>query len=243
MLEHLTASQYVAMGVTVLVGACFQGIAGIGFSIVAAPVCALLFPELVPGPLLLLGLPLSTMGWWREGRDVLWDIGVVALVGRLAGAALAAALLLCLPARMIGVVFALCVLAAVACSGAGWRLSASRRNVALAGIASGVMSTVTSAGGPPFAIVMQQLPPAALRATLSCIFTIGTVISLAALYGLGSLGTSGLGLAALLLPWLLAGFAISTRLMRRISHAGIRQVLLALAAFSAIGVLVQAWIG
>ena len=82
---------------------------------------------------------------------------VVALVGRLAGAALAAALLLCLSARMIGVVFALCVLAAVACSGAGWRLSASRRNVALAGIASGVMSTVTSAGGPPFAIVMQQL--------------------------------------------------------------------------------------
>lgn len=239
-MTELSLGAYAGMGAVVLLGACFQGVAGIGFSIICAPICALLFPALVPGPLLLLGLPLSMLTWAREAPANDWAMSAFAIGGRLLGTVLAGVLLLALSPRMLGVLFALCILAAVALSAAGWRVVATRGSLAAAGVASGVMGTVTSAGGPPFAIVMQHMAPPALRATLSCIFTVGTVLSLAALAMLDKLDLAAMGLALLLMPWLLAGFAVSGRLARHVPPRRMRHVLLGFAALSALGVLAEA---
>ena len=52
--QHLSWALYLGMGAMVLVGACLQGVSGLGFAMFCAPIGALLFPELVPGPLLAL---------------------------------------------------------------------------------------------------------------------------------------------------------------------------------------------
>ncbi|MFM1856343.1 MAG: hypothetical protein RLZ83_1652 [Pseudomonadota bacterium] len=240
MVSELTPATYAAMGATVMLAACFQGAAGIGFSIIGAPVCALLFPQLVPGPLLLLGLPLSILSWHREAASTDWSLGMAAIAGRFAGTIVAAQCLLVLSAQVLGLLFAMCILAAVVLSASGWKVSASRTNLAVAGLAAGVMGTVTSAGGPPLAIAMQNVQPDRLRATLGCVFTVGSVFSLAALYLIGQFDIGNMLLGLALLPCLLAGFSISTRLMRHLSQAGMRRALLGLATLSALSVIVDA---
>ena len=230
---------YIGMGAMVLVGACLQGVGGLGFAMFCAPIAVLVFPELVPGPLLVLSFPLALMAALREHVHIQWAVAGAAIVGRALGTLLAAACLVWLPVATLSVLFAGLILTGVALSVMGWRVAPSTPVTALAGIASGLMGTITSSGGPPFAISMQHLAPARMRATLGCVFFAGSAISLAALAGVGQMGWPHLVLSLLLMPWMVAGFMLSGALSRHVSHAFSRRFLLAMATMAALAVLVQ----
>ncbi|EHP37594.1 hypothetical protein OR16_41954 [Cupriavidus basilensis OR16] len=234
----ITALQFGMMGALILCGACLQGVGGIGFSMVSAPVAVLFFPQ-APGPLLAMGGLVSLLGAIREFRAIAWRTAGNALAGRAAGTVVAVAAMTQLPAELLALVFALSILAAVALSLLGWRVRASGLNMAVAGAASGFMGTVTSAGAPPFAIVMQHLPPPQLRATIGCILCAGAAFSLAMLAAAGRFGLADLWLSLSLSPMLLVGFAASNRLKNRFSAKAVRKLLLALCTAGAVGVLVK----
>lgn len=236
----LGAARYVEMGLVVLVGACLQGVGGLGFAMFCAPIAALTFPELVPAPILVLGCPLAALAAVREREAIQWGVAGFALAGRFAGAVMAAFVVQILPAALASILFALLILTGVALSVQGWQVTTTRANSAVAGVASGLMGTITSAGAPPLAIAMQHLAPAPLRATLGCIFFIGSVMSLAALASVGRAGSADLVLGLFLVPWLVVGFYASGPIARRMSRAAMRNFLLLLAAFGAVAVLVQA---
>jgi uncharacterized membrane protein YfcA len=237
----LGAGRYAAMGAMVFGGACLQGIGGLGFAMFCAPLALLLFPELVPGPLLALGCPLALLAMVREFRAIEWSTAGYALAGRAGGALLATAVLQLASPATLSVLFALLILTGVGLSLRGWRVQATPVASGTAGFASGLMGTITSAGAPPLAIAMQNLPPAPLRATLGCIFFLGSVISLAALQAAGRVSGGELLVGLLLIPWMLAGFAVSGPLSTRISARGLRSGLLTLASLSALAVLAQAF--
>ena len=236
----LGVGRYAAMGAMVMIGACLQGIGGLGFAMFCAPLALLLFPELVPGPLLALGCPLAMLAMLREFRAIEWSTAGYALAGRIGGALLATAVLRLAPASTLSVLFALLILTGVALSVRGWRVRATPVASGTAGFASGLMGTITSAGAPPLAIALQNLPPAPLRATLGCVFFVGSVISLAALHAAGRTNVGELLVGLLLTPWMVAGFAASGPLSRRLSAQNLRGVLLTLASLGALAVLVQA---
>ena len=231
---------YLGMSAMVLAGACLQGIGGLGFAMFCAPIAVLAFPQLVPGPLLLLSFPLALMAATRERSSILWGVAGAAIAGRVLGTLLAAACLVLLPASTLSVLFALLILTGVALSVMGWRVAPSTPVTAIAGVASGLMGTLTSSGGPPFAISMQNLAPASLRATLGCVFFVGSAISLVALAGVGQMGWPHLALSLVLMPWMLAGFMLSGRLSRHVSHAFSRWFLLGMATLAALAILLRA---
>jgi uncharacterized protein len=233
----LDGLRYAAMGLMVLAGACLQGVGGLGFAMFCAPVAVLAFPELVPGPLLVLGCPLALLACVREYRAIEWTTAGYTLLGRVGGAFLAALVLQVFSGAILSVLFAILILLGVALSVRGWHVHVSPLASATAGLASGLMGTITSSGGPPLAIGMQSLPPAPLRATLGIVFFLGSAISLAALAAVGRTGAQDLAIGALLLPWMAAGFALSGPLARRMSRQGVRTMLLALAAAGAVAVL------
>ena len=237
--EGMSLGHYAGMAAMVLVGACLQGVGGVGFAMFSAPIAALYYPELAPGPLLALGGPLALMSALREFDQVDWSAAGLALVGRVVGTLGAAVCLLLLPAGLLSVLFALSILAGVVLSLSGRRFDASRGNVVGAGIASGLMGTITSAGAPPFALVMQYLPPPRLRATLGCVFFVGAVFSLAMLASVGRFGRHELWLSAWLLPLMAVGFALSGPLNRRVSRRVVRGTLLGLSAFGALALLAR----
>ena len=235
----LGAAHYAGMALMVCIGACLQGIGGLGFAMFCAPLAALWFPELVPGPLIALACPLSLMAALREYPAIDWQAAGTGLAGRVVGTAGAALCLALLSAETLSLLFALLILLAVALSLRGWNVSASPRNVAIAGVASGVMGTITSAGAPPFAIAMQHLRGDRLRATLGCIFFAGSAVSLATLAVVGRMGLRELQLALWLGPWMVGGFAASGQIGRLLQHRSPRLLLLGLAAFGALGILAQ----
>ncbi|MFJ4291513.1 TSUP family transporter [Cupriavidus sp. NPDC089707] len=233
----LSVPAYLSMGALILAGACLQGVGGIGFAMLSAPLGAICFPDLVPGPLLAMGCCLSLMGALREREAIVWDIAGFALAGRALGGAAAVLTIAWLAPGPLALLFSLSILAAVALSLLGWRLLPTTRNVVVAGTLSGFMGTITSAGAPPFALVMQHMAPAPLRATMGCILSGGAVLSLAMLALAGRFGMPQLVLALALAPFLLAGFALSNRLRGRISPTAVRRLLLGLCAAGALGVL------
>lgn len=235
----LHAGRYAAMGAMVLGGACLQGVGGLGFAMFCAPVALLLFPELVPAPLLALSCPLAVLAAAREFGSISWPTVAYALLGRFGGALIAAIVVQLLSPQMLSMLFALLILAGVGLSLRGWHVAATPVSSTTAGFASGLMGTITSAGAPPLAIAMQHLPPAPLRATLGCIFFAGSVMSLGALALVGKAQADHLAIGVLLTPWMVAGFALSGPLARRLSRRGLRMFLLGLAAFGALAVLVQ----
>lgn len=240
--EGLQTGRYLAMGALVFGGACLQGVGGLGFSMFCAPVALLVFPELVPGPILALGCPLALLAGLREFRAIEWGTAGYTLVGRAVGAALATAVLQVLAGPTLSILFALLILTGVYLSVRGWEVATSPASSTAAGVASGLMGTITSAGAPPLAIAMQNLPPAPLRATLGCVFFAGSVMSLLALGAAGKTDLQQLLVGVLLLPWMVAGFVASGPLARRMSRTGVRKVLLSLATVSALAVLAQAFL-
>ncbi|RMX05896.1 sulfite exporter TauE/SafE family protein [Corticibacter populi] len=229
---------YLGMGLVIAIASCLQGIGGIGFAMFTAPIAGLFFPELVPGPLLVLGCLLSTLSAWREFASVDWKAVGIGTAGRIAGTLLAALLMVLLSPNALSVAFALMILAAVAMSLGGWKIVQDATSLGAAGVMSGIMGTVTSAGAAPFAILMQNQAPARVRATMGCIFSFGAAFSVLILVGIGRFDLHGLALAGLLLPWMLLGFAISSPIGRRLAGKA-RPLLLGLSAFSAVGILIK----
>ncbi|WP_373454162.1 sulfite exporter TauE/SafE family protein [Bordetella genomosp. 1] len=238
------AWQLLVMAGVVLAAAVAQGIGGIGFAMLAAPVAALFFPQLAPGPLLTLGGFISLLGALRERAAIDWRYVGYTLTGRCAGTLLAVYAMARFAPDLMGTLFALAILAGVAISVAGVRLPCSPRSLCGAGLASGVMGTLTSIGAPPLALVMQHETPARLRATIGIILFIGASFSLGMLNLTGHYGVPQFLLSVFLLPFLLLGFALSGRLKAVLAPRVVRRFLLAICAAGAVVVLVQArWPG
>ena len=213
-----------------------------GFAMVSAPLAVLFFPELVPGPILVLGTGLALLGLVREHSDVNWTDASALTGGRLIGSVLAAATLSVLPTTFFSTLFAILILTGVGFSLSGWRVAPTVPNMLGAGVASGLMATITSSGAPPFALVLQHMPPARMRATISAVFFIGAIFSLVMLAVVGLFGRAELWLGILLFPFMIVGFFASTPLTRMFPRGAVRHILLALSTLGAIGILVRVWL-
>lgn len=233
------AWHYAAMAAVVFGAAVAQGVGGVGFAMFAAPVAAMFFPQLAPGPLLTLGGFISLLTALRERAAIDWSAVSYALAGRAVGTLIAIYAMARFAPQALGVLFACMILAAVALSVAGLRFSATPGRVSGAGVASGIMGTMTSVGAPPIAIVLQHAAPPRLRATLGMVLFLGSIFSLAMLALAKRYTGYHVGLALSLAPFLLAGFAVSNRLRTLLPPRAVRGVLLAACAMGAVGVLVK----
>ncbi len=238
--EGLLSGHFAGMAALVFGAALMQGVGGIGVAMVSAPLAVLFFPELAPGPLLVLGGGLALLGALRDLGAVNWHSAGDLMLGRIGGTVVAGATLSILSATLFSVVFALLILIGVGVSLCGWRVPPSRPNMIAAGIASGVMGTITSSGAPPYAIVMQHVPPAQMRGTLGCVFFAGAIISLVMLALVGLFTVPQLLLGFLLFPPMILGFATSTPLNGLFSRDVLRIMVLALAGIGAAGILARA---
>jgi uncharacterized membrane protein YfcA len=223
----------------VTIGSAVQGAVGFGLAIIAAPLLALIDPELVPGPLLCAGLALTLATALREHRAL--DLSGVGwgLVGRLPGTLLGAAALGVLPRERMALAVGVIVLLGVAMRASGLRLVPNRRSVVGAGFASGFMGTVSSVGGPPIALVYQDASGPRLRATLAGYFVLGSILSLFALAWVGRFGARELGLSLALAPGALLGFWLSGPLLRIVDRGRTRGLVLGVSTLAGLAAILQ----
>lgn len=230
-----------AVAAIVAAGAALQASVGIGFAVLAAPLLLILAPELVPGPILFLGVLLAAMTMTREFRSV--DVRQLSLAvgGRIAGTAAAGAVIALLPLPVFSVVFALMILGAVGLSVARWRLLPTPGTLVAAGVLSGFMGTLTSVGSPPIGLVYQNMPGPKVRATISAFFLLGASLSLVTLGLVGRFSAAEAASSAWLVPPVLLGFAVSRFFVGRVdkSRNALRRAVLGVSAVAALVLLLK----
>ncbi|MBF0148264.1 MAG: sulfite exporter TauE/SafE family protein [Magnetococcales bacterium] len=210
----------------VAIGALIQGTIGFGIALIAAPLLLLIKPELIPGPMMFATFFLTSLTWWRERHAVHWrDIGW-AWVGRIAGTLAGTAAMVALPSQLLISTMGLLIVVAAVMSLNIRPFHPSQKVLGAAGFLSGVMGTMTSAGGPPMLLALQHVSGSRLRATLGAFFTLGIVISLASLTVIDRFGWEEAWQGMSFVPAILLGFSLSNRLLTRINKEWLRRLAL-----------------
>lgn len=224
--------------VIVFVAAIVQAGLGMGFGLMAAPLLAVLDPELVPAPALFLGFASSLLVALQQHRHIHWPEVGIASVGRLAGVAASSAVLVFFTDRnSFSILFALMIGLAVLLSAFGPRVAFTRPRLFGVAIISGLMGTITSVGAPPLALIYQNRPAQSARATLAAFFTIGCAMSLGALYLTGWASSRDFRLALLMAPAMIAGLLAGRLLQSRFDrrYRGLMLIASGLAAVLLLG--------
>lgn len=227
----------------VLVGSTLQGVVGIGLNLVAAPVVALVSPQLMPAvPLWLASVyPLGAL--LREWHAVDWRGLSWAVGGRVPGTAVGVFVVAWATDQVLGIVVGLMVLLAVALTWRAVRVPVNPGTLGTAGFIGGVAGTATSIGGPPLAIVYQHAPGPQIRASMAAFFSLGGILSLVGLGVGGQMGWHDLWVAALLSPALVAGHLLAGPLRRHLDAGYTRIAVLAICTVSALVLLVRSVAG
>ena len=225
---------FVTVAATILVASALQSSIGFGIGLLAAPIIALVDPTLIPGTLIMIATLVTVMVVLREREHIDLHGAGWALVGRVPGTVGGAVLLMLLPARGLAIMLAAVVLAGVALTSLGWIPAARRRNVVLAGAASGVFGTATAIGGPPMALIWQRNEGARLRGTMSGFFLVGSIMSIIALAATGAVTRHTLWMFAALVPAAVLGYVLSHGLNRVLDPNRLRWLAIGVSAIGAI---------
>jgi uncharacterized membrane protein YfcA len=220
------------------IGSCVQASLGFGLGLLAAPVLAIVDERLVPGPLLMIALVLTLLVARRERGGLDWPGVKWAVIGRVPGSVLGTIAVVALSERLLIVVFALLVLAAVLLSAAGWKVTPTVPTLFTAGMASGLMGSITSIGGPPMAIAYQHRSGPELRATLALFFVFGSALSIVLLTMAGEISGSDVRLAAVLIPPMIVGHLVARHASRWLDRGFVRPAILWFSGGASVALLV-----
>lgn len=209
-------------------------------NLIAAPILAVLDPDLVPGPAIVAAVTLTILVAYRERASIDRRGVGYALTGRVPGTVAGALLIASIPDRGVTVTVGCAVLLAVALNLSGIRFRPNKPTLLIAGAVSGFASTVSSVGGPPMAVVYANEPGPVIRGTLSFIFVIGGAMSLAALIIVGDFGRREALLSLVLLVPGSFGFLLSKRLAVKVDQGTTRNAVLVVAVLGAVTALGKA---
>jgi uncharacterized protein len=224
----------------VIVGTIIQSAVGFGLALIAAPVLLLIDRNLVPGPLIAAALFQVIWMAYKNRHAIDFSHFKAALLGRMIGTPPAALLMGTISVIAFDLIFAAMVLIAVAISLVHTSIKATPRNIFLATALSGFMSTISSIGGPPVALVYQNTSGPELRGNLAMLFTMGCVISLTALTIIGRFHVQDLFYSLFLIVGVIVGVLCSGPFKRLIDKQSARPWLLGLCSLSALLVLARA---
>ncbi|WP_323960091.1 sulfite exporter TauE/SafE family protein [Arthrobacter sp. JZ12] len=233
----MSPGELTILAVAVCAATALQGSIGFGAGLVAAPVIALIAPELLPALVVMLACLVTMLVTFRERAHLDLRGAAWALAGRIPGSVVGAWLAVAMSSAALSWLVAVSVLVGVGSAFLGWRPAPTRPALIAAGGLSGIMGTATSIGGAPMAIVWQGQPPARLRGTMSAFFLVGSLVSVGLLALAGTVTAEILSAFLWLAPVVLLGFGIS-RWLNRFLDAGRLRLVALLAAGGGAGLLI-----
>ena len=230
----------VSASLIVMVAATIQGSVGFGLGMLAAPLLALINPDLVPGPLLAAALVFTVLMAYREREAIVFrEIGW-ALVGRTAGTLVGAVIMIAASQRIVSILVGVVVFISVGLISSGITITRKKNTLIGAGLLSGFMSTTTSIGGPPVAVLYKDSQGTELRAAMSGFFLVGLLLSLTGLTLVGRFGVQEAYAAGWLIPGAVIGFLISGRVIPFIDRGHTKTAVLAISTLAGVSVIINA---
>jgi uncharacterized membrane protein YfcA len=228
----MNQAELLLMGAAVAVAACVQGTIGIGFALIIAPALAFLRPQLLPGSLLFLMLPLNLFTVVREHHAFDWRGGGWITLGRVFGTLAGAGVLAILSAHALNLLVGAATVAVAVFTMLAPLFSPTRGAFVTVGLFTGISETATGIGGPPLALAYQHRSPEVLRSTVAGCFLLGELVSLGVLAAIGQVTLQQARSAALLLPFLVVGALVSSWFRHGVNGRLLRGLVLAFALTS-----------
>ena len=225
--------------VVIAAGAAVQGGVGFGMNLFAAPLLTLIDEDLVPGPAIAAAVALTVLVAVRDRASIDRRGVATALVGRVPGTVVGAVFIASIPERGVAIAVGVAVLFAAALNVARIPLRPNTPTLLVAGAVSGFASTVSSIGGPPIALVYANEPGPVMRGSLSMIFVVGGLMSIAGLAVAGEFGREETIASAVLLVPGAIGFLLSKRLAAHVDAGRTRGAVLAVSIAGAVLVLIK----
>ena len=240
MLDQPLEPLAVALAIAIMaLGSAFQASVGIGLALFVVPLLALVDQSFIPGPMLLAGVILVLITAYRERAAI--DVPALrgSLVGLVIGTIAGAVALKFTSGPTLGKTFGVLVLLAVFLSVTGYRFTATRRSLMIAGGAAGIMGAMVGIHWPPISLVFQNAEPRVARGMLSAFFSVAYLGAVAALAAFGLFGVPQIVRAAILTPGVVVGLIVAPHIAPYIDAARLRLIILAVAATSALVLLVR----
>jgi uncharacterized membrane protein YfcA len=236
---HHTWLELLLASLVMAVGAVVQGSVGFGLNVIGAPLLVLIDTAFIPGPALAAAFVLTILVGLRDRHAIDTKGFAWIFAGRLPSSIATAFFVASLPEATLAVALAAVVLVAVGMALFGFRVERTPATLASAGALSGVMGTISSVGGPPVAMLYQDVRGPTVRSTLSAIFAMGAVTSMVMLGLVGRFATDELLLALVLVPGVVVGFLISRFTAHLLDRGFMRPAVLGLSAASAIAAIAR----
>lgn len=235
----MTLLDFIAAGCVIALGSTLQASTGLGAGLLVVPLLALINLEFVPGPVMFASLGLSglmtVMGWNAINRVHLPTVTLGLIVGMLLGAASFSRL----ERSHLGAVFGLLILVAVLLTAWGVKLQFTTLNSLIAGTVSGFMGMTAAVGAPILALLYQYEKGHTLRATLAFLYLFSSVGMLLLLHVLGRFQWHEFRLGLGLLPGILMGYAVASRVAPHLDRGYSRYAVLVISTVSALALIVK----
>lgn len=232
----------ILVNVIVLLGSLIQGVVGYGIGMFCAPLLFMINPEFVPGPMVLISTVMTVIMLLRDKSDLKVDQVSWTMLGGFFGVVIAGVILNMVSVKQFQVVFGSLILLAVIISIIGYSPKINKLTTTLAGYLSGFMGTLTAVGGPPVALLYQNVKAAQLKANLAAFFLFLNIVIISTLLWINKLSLEHLYLFMIAIPGLILGFYLSSIASKYVGPAQLRYFILSFSALSGLGTIIKAFI-
>ncbi len=205
---------------------------GFGLGLLCAPVIYMIYPELVPGPMIMNALLITSILSVKHRAKIDFHQTGFSIMGGTAGVLVAGVVMLFIDSHQYQLLFGISILVAVALSLVGIAPRVSIISNLIASMLSGFLGTTTSAGGAPMGLLYQTVQKEKIKANLSIFFTYINLFAIIVLSLAGVIGFSDFVLFLYCIPALLVGWILAIYINRRINEKLIRTLILTIASLS-----------
>jgi len=236
---HVDAATLVISITAVLVGSVVQGSIGFGLNLLAAPIVAIVAPEMLPFSLVLIALLSSITNVVREHHAVDRFAVRFLVLGAVPGTIVGLLLLNALSATGLAIAAGAVTLLGVVLSVFSPPVPITGRSSTTAGFVSNAFGTAVAIGGPPVALLFQHHRGPTARSTLGAFFAASALLSIVAYAVAGKLHAEQLLFALALLPALVVGMWTSRHLHPLVDRGWLRPAVLAVSTLAGLTAIVH----
>ncbi len=229
---HVDAGTLLISVTAVLIGSIVQGSIGFGLNLLAAPVIAIVAPEMLPFSLVLVALLSSVTNVAREHHELDHVAARHLLIGAVPGTVVGLLLLSSLSTSGLAVAAGGVTLLGVALSTFSPPVPITAGTSTVAGFVSNAFGTAVAIGGPPVALLFQHRPGPTTRATLGAFFAASAAMSIVAYALADKLRGRQAVFALVLLPPLALGMWLSRHLHPFVDRGWLRPAVLVVSAIA-----------
>lgn len=190
----------------------------------SAPLLLLLYPDLVPAPMILNGLLITSLLAINHRKAIDRKLAPYSIIGGSLGVLGATLVISIVEFEQYQTLFGVSILLAVVLSVAGLKPHISVITNIVAGTLSGFMGTLTAAGGAPMGLLYQAAHRDNIKANLSLFFVYINALGIVSLWFAGAIDLHDLELFLYCTPAILAGWGLSFYL--NISITSVRPLIL-----------------